>query len=331
MLKSISLFRSGKNHSFEKLVLQPRPERADLIDKPASFAEAQRVISSKPTKPQQKKSEPLNLESKSSTELTKKLNTELGKARNVKNYGKVIVALLAEAERKPKQFDLVHLSCFFNKLAKALRPGCDFTKLNQVEKEALAGLSRKAIDFLAGNDRTNGQTIACLMYGFEVLPAELRPDFLVALQKKIPSIADFTGQGMGNALYGLQGMSEVPPELLRALAAKIPSIQDFTGQGIGNALYGLKSMKEVPQELLRALAAKVPAIVDFKEQEIGNMLIGIRNLEKIPLVLIRALQSKIKAMDQLSGQDTAKYLSLLKSIERKNKPDQAQRSLFFPD
>ena len=70
---------------------------------------------------------------------------------------------------------------------------------------------------------------------------------LSALNAKVSeSDALLTGQGIGNALYGLQGMSSDVKEvqdILSALAVKIRCSKALLlGQGIVNCLYGLQEM-----------------------------------------------------------------------------------------
>ena len=143
---------------------------------------------------------------------------------------------------------------------------------------------------------------------------------LALFADKIPTITDFNGQNIGNALYGLQNLGDSAEVrgVLAALADEIPAITDFKGQAIGNALYGLKNLgnsAEV-QRVLAALADKIPAITDFKGQNIGNALYGLQKLgdsAEVRRVLV-ALADKIPNIGDLDGQEIGNALYGLQKL-----------------
>ena len=66
-------------------------------------------------------------------------------------------------------------------------------------------------------------------------------------------------QAVGNALYGLQGMSSDRPEVLELLSALpgnlVGSNESLAAHAVGNALYGLQGMSSDRPEVLRLLSA----------------------------------------------------------------------------
>jgi len=118
------------------------------------------------------------------------------------------------------------------------------------------------------------------------------------------------GQEIGNALYGLQGMSsneKAVLNLLSALSVKISQSKELLrAQEIGNALYGLQKMSSNENEvlgLISALTVKISQSKDIlKAQEIGNALYGLQGMsssKKEVLNLIAALSTKISQSQEL--------------------------------
>ena len=71
---------------------------------------------------------------------------------------------------------------------------------------------------------------------------------------------DLTGQDIGIAMYGLQGLnpatSDSVRELIGVFAEKVKqSDVDLDGQALSNALYGLQSMSSDYIEVLRLVSA----------------------------------------------------------------------------
>jgi hypothetical protein len=90
-------------------------------------------------------------------------------------------------------------------------------------------------------------------------------------------------QEVGNALYGLKGMSSDCTEvcdLLSALTIKVSSCkEDLDAQAVGNALYGLQGMSSDCSEvrnMISALSLKVHSCKeDLSAQAVGNALCGM--------------------------------------------------------
>ena len=117
---------------------------------------------------------------------------------------------------------------------------------------------------------------SCL-YGLQRLEPPPRLVGLLAAQAERLALrvdgSEWTAQGVGNAIYGLQGLSNGSEEvrrLLRALAKLLPRTAKLSAQGLG-ALYGLQGMSsdvlEV-RELLEALVGRAKTFRgEFTEQE----------------------------------------------------------------
>ncbi|CAE7457498.1 trmB [Symbiodinium microadriaticum] len=116
------------------------------------------------------------------------------------------------------------------------------------------------------------------------LPALLRAlaNWAKAAQAQSPEPRGFSAQGLGMALYGLQGISEEAEELLQALLPYVRA-SPLDGQAVGNALYGLQSLSsdfEVVRRLLGVFASKLKSF-DGKltEQEVSNALYGLQFMD----------------------------------------------------
>mmetsp|Transcript_8709 Transcript_8709/g.8639 ORF Transcript_8709/g.8639 Transcript_8709/m.8639 type:complete len:545 (+) Transcript_8709:268-1902(+) len=113
-----------------------------------------------------------------------------------------------------------------------------------------------------------GQHIAMLLYG---------------LQMTASCGNQFKAQEVGNALYGLKGMSSDCGEvrdLLSALTIKVSSCkEDLDAQAVGNALYGLQGMSSECSEvrnMISALSLKIHTCKeDLNAQAVGNALCGM--------------------------------------------------------
>jgi len=117
---------------------------------------------------------------------------------------------------------------------------------------------------------------------------------------------DLKAQEVGNALYGLQGMSSDSEEvrnLLRSLVPKVISCKGlFNAQAVGNALYGLQGMSSDVVEVRDLLRALVPNVIsckeDLKAQAVGNALYGLQGMSSDVVEvreLLRELTTKIKS------------------------------------
>ena len=79
---------------------------------------------------------------------------------------------------------------------------------------------------------------------------------MAALTPLVQRCGELDAQAVGNALYGLQRMTDSREEVLRLLAALTPKVERCDGldaQAVGNALYGLRCMGDT----------KVEEVIDF--------------------------------------------------------------------
>ena len=104
---------------------------------------------------------------------------------------------------------------------------------------------------------------------------------------------ELKAQNVGNALYGLQGMSSEVAEVRAMLAALVPQVkackEEFKAQNVGNTLYGLQGMSIEVSEVQAMLAALVPQVKackeEFSAQEVGNALYGLQGMSsEVPVV-----------------------------------------------
>ncbi|CAE7715828.1 unnamed protein product [Symbiodinium sp. CCMP2592] len=93
------------------------------------------------------------------------------------------------------------------------------------------------------------------LYGLQGFSLSQRPAVLPALLRALakwatpagtppPPARGFSAQGLGMALYGLQGIGRCAEveELLEALLPYVRGAAPLDGQAVGNALYGLQSL-----------------------------------------------------------------------------------------
>jgi hypothetical protein len=74
-------------------------------------------------------------------------------------------------------------------------------------------------------------------------------EILSAVVLKVESCREtLTAQAVGNALYGLQGLSSDYSEVREILSALVPIVKSCSeavdGQAVGNALYGLQGVRD---------------------------------------------------------------------------------------
>jgi hypothetical protein len=101
---------------------------------------------------------------------------------------------------------------------------------------------------------------------------------LAALTPKIEGCGEeLDAQAVGNALYGLQGMSSDVREVKDVLAALAPKIEgcreELSSQAVSNALRGLRSMSSDVPEVQHVLAALAPKI-EASREEVGEATVG---------------------------------------------------------
>ena len=172
----------------------------------------------------------------------------------------------------------------------------------------------RALD--GSSTRINAQAVGNALYGLQSSTSESIEvqALLRALASKIatmPSVGDedfdaeeyeLTGQNIGNALWGMRGMSPKNSDvraMLKILALKIgQSTKMLNGQNIGNALYGLNGMTSDYAEvraILRPLAFKVvKSTAPLTGLDIGMALYGLRgcdsSLPEVQIILGALLQ-----------------------------------------
>jgi hypothetical protein len=113
---------------------------------------------------------------------------------------------------------------------------------------------------------------------------------------------------VGNALYGLQGMSSDSSEvraIVSALALKVQGCRgELNGQNVGNALYGLQGMSSDSSEVLAIVSALASKVQGCREQlngqEVGNALYGLQGIEISP-TLESLLDFLYGQLDALAG------------------------------
>jgi hypothetical protein len=159
---------------------------------------------------------------------------------------------------------------------------------------------------------------------------------LSALASKIEGCKEsLDAQAVGNALFGLKGMSSDRAEVLRvlsALAIKIEGCKEsLSAQAVGNALFGLQGMSSDQAEvrkLLQSLHSKMSGKSRLTGQEAGMALYGLRSIvideswRGILQSLIQSLRDVSRSNDvSLLGDDVMiiqsayQYVSLLLSDE----------------
>ena len=123
--------------------------------------------------------------------------------------------------------------------------------------------------------------------------------------------SEWTAQGVGNAIYGLQGLSNGSEEvrrLLRALAKLLPRTAKLSAQGLG-ALYGLQGMSSGAEscdelsELLRALRDMVER-AEVDGQGIGNALYGLQGMSSDVLEVRELLEALVGRAKTFRGEFT---------------------------
>jgi hypothetical protein len=171
---------------------------------------------------------------------------------------------------------------------------------------ARAGQVRQLLQVVADGVRQstcaiNAQVVGNSLYGMQGFSSDV-PEVRAVLRElaiKINEIQPtnaaggiirdniFTGQNIGNALWGLRNMSTDHTEVRKILAVLAPHIRrsqaDLTGQNLGNALYALNRMSDVfdeVREVLGALAFKLlRSTHELSGLDIGMALFGLRGMD----------------------------------------------------
>lgn len=119
----------------------------------------------------------------------------------------------------------------------------------------------------------------------------------------------FSGQEIGNSLYGLQkfsSSSEMIRSLLSSLIPRVDASTVLTGQEISNSLFGLRRMTSDVSEvrnLLVVLARKIDESPhDLNSQGVSNSLNGLQGMSSdIPevITLVKSLTNKIENCSEM--------------------------------
>jgi very-short-patch-repair endonuclease len=91
---------------------------------------------------------------------------------------------------------------------------------------------------------------------------------------------------VGNALYGMQGMSSDSAEVRAMLLALVPKVEScraaLGAQAVGNSLYGMQKMSSDSTEMRAMLLALAPKVESCREalgaQALGNALFGMQKM-----------------------------------------------------
>ena len=139
---------------------------------------------------------------------------------------------------------------------------------------------------------------------------------------------DFTAQGLGNALYGLQSMSDEVQETIDLLSyfpeLIMKSTDPMTPRDIGNSFFGLQGFTadtDIVKNILSSLTVRMTEIPDemkFEGRDIGHCLSGLSNknieIPEVSTVLqelsLRLAQSKYGAEANPVFVQSGKYIKV---------------------
>ena len=168
------------------------------------------------------------------------------------------------------------------------------------------------IDKLEGWEKEwSERDISFFMYGINSLECVDEVDgklLKLAARKISESNAQLTSRAIGNALYGLQGITTDTigaPELCEAIAAKVKTFEgDLNGQDIGIGIYGLQGMSSDWSEvrsLVQAMSEKIEkSETDMDSQALGNALYGLQSMNSIHSEVRMLVQSLAKMLGESS-------------------------------
>ena len=139
---------------------------------------------------------------------------------------------------------------------------------------------------------------------------------------------DFTAQGLGNALYGLQTMSDEVPETIELLSyfpdLIMSSTDPMTPRDVGNSFFGLQGFSAETDEVKNILSsltvrmAEIPDEMKYEGRDIGHCLSGLSNknieIPEVATVLqelsLRLAQSKYGAEANPVFVQSGKYIKV---------------------
>ena len=159
----------------------------------------------------------------------------------------------------------------------------------------------------------------------------LTEKLVIAMQKAGESkkgFLDFTAQGIGSALYGLQSMSDEVPETVDLLSyfpdLIMSSTDPMTPQDIGNSFFGIQGFTADTEEVKNILSSltvrmtEIPDEMKFEGRDIGHCLSGLSNkntqIPEVATVLqelsLRLAQSKYGAETNPVFVQSGKYIKV---------------------
>jgi hypothetical protein len=152
----------------------------------------------------------------------------------------------------------------------------------------------------------NGVNIATVLLHAARAPQILTQPILKYLAEAMQE-SELGAQGIGNALYGLQGVkdSNGSRALIEVIVQKVKECkEEFKSQHLGNSLYGMQSQKDSPEvrELLRALESKIRMCTDpLSSQTVGNSMYGLHSLGDSGEVrrIVKAIAEKVEQLAKL--------------------------------
>lgn len=172
-----------------------------------------------------------------------------------------------------------------------------------VEVRNLLGVLADAIDKTPRHMYITAQAAGNALYGLQYMSSDFQEvrNVLTALNRKInemPTAATssidlqdytFSGQNIGNALWGLRNMTSEYTEVRTVLLSIAHKIQqsnaDMNGQNIGNALYSLHAMDGNTVEVKALLIALTHKIVSSNASltltglDVGMALYGLKHMD----------------------------------------------------
>ena len=187
----------------------------------------------------------------------------------------------------------------------------------------VAAMTAAFVKSTQSGDAVPFQSISMAMIGLQ--KNKLRARQSVELLKSIMIITKNcretpNAQAVGNALYGMQGMSSDHAEvrsMVSALLGKVHSCKESLGaQEVGNALYGMQCMSSDHAEvrsMVSALAGKVHSCKEsLGAQAVGNALYGMQGMSSDHAEvrsMVSALLGKVHSCkESLSAQEVGNAL-----------------------
>jgi hypothetical protein len=190
-------------------------------------------------------------------------------------------------------------------------------------RDGWRALELLAIKLHAEQRQLNGLNIATILRHAAQAPQILTQPILKYLADAMQE-SELGAQGIGNALYGLQGVksSNGSKALIEVMVKKIKECnEEFNPQHLANSLYGMQSQKDSPEvrELLRALESNIRMCTDpFSSQTVGNSMYGLHSLGDSEEVrrIVKAIAEKVEQLSKIEKtQEDVNRLPRLKAAQ----------------